>query len=129
MKQLSIVFLSLTIFFSTGCLENNNTCEVYSPAPVTGVSGPSTGLLFQPVTFQVQFAAGNGCGSFGNFDSYTVNDSTEVILKARYQGCVCTQQILNLTANYTFIPTRSGAHYFKYYVREGEYVRDTIWVP
>lgn len=131
MRQLlsySFICFSVLIFISSCKLDSTGDCYAEAPALPVSVDAPSTGMLNQPININVQFQIGNGCGSFLRNDSYTDGDTTEVVIRAKYQGCVCTQQIVGGQQTFQYTPTRTGAHYFRYFISEGVYLKDTIWV-
>ena len=129
-KNSSVLFFMLTILLTLNAckLDASGDCYFEAPAYPTAVDGPSTGTLNQPINLNMTFQLANGCGSYLRTETYTDADTTEVIIRARYQGCVCTQQLITTQQTYTYTPSRTGAHYFRYYISDGNYLRDTIWV-
>jgi hypothetical protein len=129
MFRLSLLFfLSVSVLFFSCKLDSGNECYFTAPAYPTAIDDPNTAVVNQPVIFNMTFQLANGCGSFSDTETFDDGDTTEVIIRAKYQGCVCTQQIVTSQHVYSYTPTRTGAHYFKYFISEGNYLRDTIWV-
>ncbi len=124
-----LLFVFITVITFTSCrLDNNNECFSISPAGISTIDGPSTATVNQPVSINMTFMVGNGCGSYYSTENFSEGDTTEVLVKVKFQGCMCTQQVMTLQQTYTFTPTVPGPHYFKYFVSDGNYLRDTIWV-
>ena len=123
-----LILMTSLIMLHSCKLDESGDCYTEAPAYPISVDGPATGTLNQPININMTFQLGNGCGGFLRTETYTDADTTEVIIRAKYQGCVCTQQLITTQQNFSYTPTRTGAHYFRYFISEGNYLRDTIWV-
>ena len=97
-------------------------------APITKVEGPTETLVNQEITLKVSFDIINGCGSFNNFKEVSQSNSTDIIVVAKYQGCVCTQVYLNQTANYKFIKNIAGTYHLIFLQANNACITHTIVV-
>jgi hypothetical protein len=123
------VFYTCFILSAIGCLDKqNNQCESVAFAAVTDVTGPSTTTIAQPATFRMTFAVNNGCGKYDSYETLTEADTTEVYVKARYIGCICTQQISYLQKDFVFTPTGPGTHYLKFFISGQQFLTKTLGV-
>ena len=128
-KKHLIIYLICTItFISCNKNENVNNCLSYVNAPITKVEGPTETLVNQEITLKVSFDIINGCGSFNNFKEVSQSNSTDIIVVAKYQGCVCRQVYLNQTANYKFIKNIAGTYHLIFLQANNASITHTIVV-
>jgi hypothetical protein len=120
----------LLLFVLTNCnkTQESNLCLSYQKAPVTKVEGLATGTVNQDIPLTVSFACLNGCGQFGRFEPAVFNDTTTINVIARYEGCICTQDIPTRQTTYIFKATKAGTYYLKFWQTDLTYVADTIVV-
>lgn len=132
MKKYLIISASITITFSIllSCSkpQDNTKCISYSSAQVTKVSGPNTALVNQQITVTISYYLTNGCGHFEGIDATSATNSTTINLKARYEGCICTDNLIGGETNYTFKSDKAGNYYLKFLQPDKTYLVDTIIV-
>lgn len=104
----------------------DNACITHTPAIVAKVSGPNTALVNQEIDLTVSYILTNGCGHFENLEAASKSNTTTITLKARYEGCVCTDILLGGQINYTFKSEQAGAFYLKFLQPDNTYLIDTI---
>lgn len=114
----SLLFVSVIVFgilsscnLDQGCdldQEKEGECISNKIEYVTSVNSPSTGSVNETITIEVSFQVFNGCGGFGKFIENQNNTTKNIEIEAKYQGCICTQDLPIRTTNYKFIPTRTG---------------------
>jgi hypothetical protein len=108
----SLLFVSIIVFgLLSGCnldQEKEGECVSNKIEFVTSVNSPSTGSVNETINIEVSFRVFNGCGGFGKFIETQNNNIKNIQIEAKYEGCICTDDIPIRTTNYKFIPTRTG---------------------
>jgi hypothetical protein len=128
--QLSIVCIIATLMAFTCKKEDtaNNKCLSFAKAPVTAVTGPATGSINQDINLTVSFACSNGCGQFGSFEQARTGNTFEISVTAKYEGCVCTQDIPVRQQTYTFRASQPGTYLLNFVQQNNTFVTHTIVV-
>ncbi|MCD6010796.1 MAG: hypothetical protein K0Q79_658 [Flavipsychrobacter sp.] len=119
--------LLITALF-TNCGKDNNKCLSHEQAYVSKVEGNKTGKVNQVMTFQVYFGCNSGCGQFGSFDENLSGNTRTVIVKAKYEGCICTADAPTRVATYSFTPSQPGTYYLKFLKTPNAYSTDTVTI-
>lgn len=130
MKRNFVVLLAIAAISLAGCFKDpdDEECISYHSSPVTQVDGPSTAAVNQEIDLVVSFTCFNGCGQFGSFEKVTVVDTTHVNVLAKYQGCMCTQDIPVRQAIYKFKAAQAGTYYLKFRQDDNTILTETITV-
>lgn len=103
-------------------------CLSFEHASITSADVPPTGAVNQVIPIPLRFVVINGCGSFGNF-SITQEGSTKTItVNAKYEGCVCTQEIRSIETTYNFTATTTGQHNIRFVQPDGTLLTHTILI-
>ena len=102
MNKYFIISVSAVIFFISflSCKKQDNKCISHTTAVVREVTGPNTALVNQEIDLTVLYYLGNGCGQFEGLEATSNGNTTIISLKAKYQGCICTDVLLSGQANY-----------------------------
>jgi len=110
-----IITLGILLMLNISCSENDkNDCVVNKLAYVTSVNSPSNGVINEITSVEVDFGVNNGCGQFGEFIE-TENGNVKIIeIKARYEGCICTQDAPIRTVNYEFLTQIPGNYELRF---------------
>jgi hypothetical protein len=126
-----ILFFFSLIIVSVGCNkknENNSKCLSFTKAPVTKIEGANSALVNQEVILTVSFGCYNGCGQFGNFNEVISGNSTVITVNAKYEGCICTQDLPIRQTIYKFKKSQTGTFDLKFLQTENIYLTHTITV-
>lgn len=131
MSNMKNIFLALIgSALLTSCLSDDNgsdNCLSYSEAYADSVESIDTadavGFLFK-----VNFYVVNGCGGFGSFEETVQGNTVTVKLIAKYEGCICTEDIPLRDAVYSFIPTAPGTYTLKFKDSEDTFITKTVTV-
>ena len=125
-----ILFFSLiiTLLSCNKKNEDNSTCLSFTKAPVTKIEGANSALVNQEVILTVSFGCFNGCGRFGNFDEVITGNATTITVNAKYEGCICTQDIPIRQTTYKFKKSQTGTFDLKFLQTENTYFTHTIIV-
>lgn len=113
-KIFGIALLGAATF--TSCLGDDVTsdsCTYSIQNPVTEVTGPSTGMVGQQLTFSVKFNRTNACYVSSEFIEVGTNPKTVTVTSA-YVGCVCSPSTDLLSKEYRFIPTAAGEYQLRF---------------
>ncbi|MDX1827904.1 MAG: hypothetical protein R3342_00010 [Lutibacter sp.] len=118
-----IIIMSVFLLANISCSENDkNDCIENKLAYVTSVDSPSSGVINEIINIEVNFGVSNGCGQFGEFIE-TENRNVKIIeVKARYEGCVCTQDAPIRTVNYEFATQTSGDYELRFKSNDTDYI-------
>lgn len=130
--RIKFIVLSLILGFLMSCNKDdphNDECIHHGIAYVISVDPETfTGVVNEPVSIEVQFPVYNGCGGFGEF-LVTKNGNIRIIeVKAKYTGCICTQNIPIITTHYEFIAEKPGEYELKFKSGPGEYISVNLYI-
>ncbi|HSN61403.1 MAG TPA: hypothetical protein VLR49_10740, partial [Ferruginibacter sp.] len=116
--------LVIAVFILWGCNKNQDEqpCVSFSKAGITKIEGPLTASVNQEIPLTVSFSCMNGCGQFGNFEESTVGNTTTIVLNAKYEGCVCTQDIPSRQTIYSFKKIQTGTYILKFWETAHSYL-------
>ncbi len=127
MKTVFIFSLILTLW---GCTKEteDNSCISFSKAPVTKIEGATAASVNQEIILTLSFTCFNGCGQFGNFEQSMSGNTTTIAVNAKYEGCVCTQDLPTRQTTYKFKKSQSGTYDLKFFQTENTFLTHTIVV-
>ena len=124
-----MLFISLSVLFlSCSRKHHSNNCISYNQAPVSNIEGPKSGSVNQVIDITVSFDCINGCGQFGRFEQTSKDNTTLIKVIAKYEGCVCTDNMPTLQSIYKFKAKKSGTYLLKFLQADNVYLTDTIVV-
>lgn len=128
--KLSMVCITTALMAFTCTKENteNNRCLSYAKAPVTVVTGATTGNINQDINLLVFFPCTNGCGGFSSFEQTRTGNTFEISVTAKYEGCICTQDVPVRQQTYTFRASQPGTYLLNFVQGNNSYVAHTITV-
>ncbi len=129
-KFLTNIFLVLPIFLFLSCSRkhHSDTCISYNQAPVSNIEGPKSGSVNQEIDITVSFDCMNGCGQFGRFEQSSKDNATEIKVIAKYEGCVCSDNVPTLQSIYKFKAKKPRIYLLKFFQEDNVYLTDTIVV-
>jgi uncharacterized membrane protein len=113
MKKKNIFLLISIIIFGIimSCTDNDDKegeCITNKTEYTTSVNSPNTGTVNETVNIEVSFRVFNGCGGFGTFIETQNGNNRTIEVEAKYEGCICTQDVPIRTVNYEFIANSAG---------------------
>ncbi len=129
MKKTALLIIPFLLVFAS-CLKgfDEGDCFSFAYAKIEEVTGPQSGTVGQNLQFSVDFTVVNGCGKFEKFEEIKSADTTYIRLIAKYEGCVCTQELKHLDTTYNFRPEKAGNLYLRFVQSETEYAERIITV-
>jgi len=118
-----LIILSILLSINISCSENDkNDCIENKLAYVTSVDSPTNGVINEIINIEVNFGVSNGCGQFGEFIE-TENGNVKIIeVNAKYEGCICTQDLPIRTVNYEFITQIPGNYELRFKSTDTDYI-------
>lgn len=127
-KNLVILFSLTLLLISCKKNKENSHCLSFTNAAVTNIEGSNTALVNQEIVLTISFQCTNGCGQFGSFEETTIGNIIQVSVKAKYEGCVCTQDVPIRTTQYKFRKSQSGSFEIRFLQNNNSYLSHTIVV-
>ncbi len=126
--RLLIIFITLyyTICINAGCKKREDSCISYIQASVSKIESPSQGNINQDIDLTVYFGCSNGCGQFGSFSETSSDFERTIIVTAKYEGCICTQDVPTRKTIYKFKTSQPGVYYLKFWQQNNVYLVDTL---
>ncbi len=125
-KIFRIIFISMMIFgLSISCNNDDDKdeeCISNQTEYITSVVSPNTGNVNQIMNIEVKFGVINGCGGLGKFIETNNGNTRTIEVEAKYEGCICTDDMPIRTVNYEFIPTNSGDYELKFKSSPTEFI-------
>lgn len=106
----------------------DQVCISYEQAPVLSANVPTSGNVNQVISITMNFEVRNGCGGFGSITETNSGNTKTITVKAKYEGCFCTQVIGNIQTTYNFTVTTTGIHTIKFLQPDGNFLTYTITI-
>jgi hypothetical protein len=127
MKIKNSLLFAPTIFFGLlfSCSidqKNEGECVSNKTEYVTSVNSPSKVSVNETINIEVSFQVFNGCGRFGKFIETQNNNTKNIEVEAKYEGCICTQDLPIRATNYKFIPNRIGNYELNFISSPTEFI-------
>tara|TARA_R110002049_G_scaffold306173_2_gene504188 strand:+ start:1018 stop:1419 length:402 start_codon:yes stop_codon:yes gene_type:complete len=104
---ITIIFIS-SLIISCDNDDKENGCISTKTEYVTSVDSPTTGMVNEKISIEINFQVFNGCGGFGKFIETENGNIKTIEVEAKYEGCICTQDAPIRTTNYEFIANSTG---------------------
>lgn len=101
-------FMIITLLISCNDDDKENECVSSKIEYVTSVDSPTTGMVNEKINIQVNFQVYNGCGQFGKFIEKQNDNTLNIEIEAKYEGCICTDNLPIRTVNYELNPNSPG---------------------
>ena len=120
--------IGLLSFASCAKEKQEMECVSYTTAQVTEVTGPNSVPVNQETGLTVFYYLTNGCGKFENMEAISGGNTTIISFKAKYEGCVCTDNLVTRQSVYEFKSGQPGVYYLKFLQPNNTYLTDTITV-
>jgi hypothetical protein len=111
--KLKFFYLTALIIISSliiSCEKDNQNkdCIEYDTGYVTSVNSTTTGTVNETINIEVNFRVLNGCGGFEQFIETENGNIKTIEVEAKYEGCICSQDVPIRKVNYHFIASKSG---------------------
>jgi len=127
--KILFTILIVAIFASCkndGDKKDENLCIENSFAGITEVVAPTTGTVGETIVVEVDFRVRNGCGQFGRFIETQNGMSRTIAVEARYEGCICTQDLPIRTVDYQFSQDAAGSYELRFKSDQSNFIVKTI---
>ncbi len=103
-------------------------CISFEHAYILSANIPITGSVNQTIPIPITFGIYNGCGGFGNITETNSGNTKTITIKAKYDGCICTQVAGKIQTTYNFIATTTGLHTIKFLQPNGDFQTYSITI-
>jgi hypothetical protein len=123
---MSLLVMSVLVLVSCDDADECFTEEEINVADVT--LSADTISVSQSINIEIGVNVRNGCGEY---DSATISedgDTVNVSVKARYDGCICTEAIEYKTGTVTYTPTSTGVKILEFDQGNNQILSDTLVV-
>lgn len=129
-KIMKSIYFSLVVLFLFSCSTDDSAdnCSAFGPANVETVV-QSTTADAASFLFNVAFRVSNGCGQFSSFEQTTVGNVTTIQVIAKYEGCICTQDLPIRETVFIYNQTVSGTYTLKFKMADDNFVTKTVVIP
>lgn len=112
---LKSIVLIFAVFIQTSCVEDDgNECYYEIVSLATLVTGPTTGVVNEPIVFNVKYLPFDGCTTFLRFNEERINNVFYLDVISKGEECGCDKEIEEGTATFSFTPTTPGAYTFRF---------------
>lgn len=82
----------------------------------------------EDLTIDVSFNLLNSCGSFYSFEVDRNELVYDIKVKAKYEGCDCTEEIRNVKHTYYFRAADEGIYILKFYTSTTDFITKVVIV-
>jgi hypothetical protein len=132
MKKLRLQTVAMILFVAvslTACSKDDDQPQaVTKTSLVSAITGPTTGIPNQELSFTVTYAVENNCGTFNKFVETTTENTKKIEVQSKYEGTSCGTTPATKTTTYKMKPTAEGTYTLKFKKTATEYVTQTIVV-
>lgn len=104
----------------------DQVCVSYEQAPVISANVPPTGNVNEFIPIKIKFTAHNGCGAFSSISETNLGNIKTIEIKAKYEGCFCTQNIVTIETTYNFKSEKAGTYILKFPQSNGNFLTHSI---
>ena len=102
-KRSIAIVIGFHILFAFQCNKpHEGECTYVEIAPIATAHVPDTGLVNTNIPMPIQYNISNGCGHFLTMEEDIQGNNRNILVRARYQGCVCTMVFMTLDTVYNF---------------------------
>lgn len=102
------ILIIFGLFNSCNDDDGEDKCISTGIGYVTSVNSPTSGMVNETIDIDLDFIVIDGCGEFGEFIENQENNVLNITIEAKYEGCICTQDIPARKINYQFFPESAG---------------------
>jgi len=123
-----IILATVAMFTSCNKAEEDLQCSETKIAKVLKVEGPKSININTALTLNISIEGLNGCAGFGNYSEKNIGNTSEIIVAANYQGCVCSEALVTLVVPYKFIKSTAGNYILKFSQPDNSFITYNITV-
>ncbi len=127
-KSIAIV-IGFHVLFAFQCNKpNQGECTYVDIAPIATANVPDSGLVNTNIPIPIQYNISNGCGNFLTMEEDVQGNNRNILVRARYEGCVCTMVFMTLDTVYNFNASTPGTYYLNFQQSNNNFLRDSITI-
>lgn len=121
-KNLILILIIFGLFISCNDDDGESKCISIGIGYVTSVDSPKFGQVNETIDIELDFIVINGCGEFGEFIETQNNNVLNITIEAKYEGCICTQDIPTRKINYQFSTESTGDYELNFRSSQTEFI-------
>ena len=125
-KKIIVILIIFQLLYSCNDGEAEDKCLSTGIGYITSVNAPASGLVGETIDIELDFIVINGCGEFGKFIENQNNTILDIEIEAKYDGCICTQDIPTRKIKYQFIPESTGNYELNFKSSPTEFITVTL---
>jgi hypothetical protein len=123
-----ILFLTLFFIFSLSC-DRYNGEEINSfQWNITKVEGASSGRVNQKISLIAYYQTASGCDIFDRFEQTGPDRIISIKAYGHLADMICTQQAIERSSVFNFIPTITGTYEFRFINRDNTFIVHTVTI-
>ena len=124
------LYINLLVVSLISCTKTSNDppCISFKRGPVTKIDGATSASVNQEIIFTIDFTCFDGCGQFSNFEETVNGNETKIIVNAKYEGCICTQDLPTRQIKYKFRKSQARTYTLLFLQSDNIYLTHTITV-
>jgi hypothetical protein len=123
------IFAFFILICTAACSKKESSdCLTYERARFIEASLPAFGLVNQVIPVPTKFACTNGCGKFSSFETKIDGNTISVRVIAKYEGCVCPENIPTFTETYNLQVSTPGSYIVKFVTDEDAFLISQILI-
>lgn len=128
-KRSIVIVIGFHILFAFQCNKpHEGECNYVDIAPIATANVPDSGLVNINIAIPIQYNISNGCGHFLNMEEDIQGNNRNILVRARYEGCVCTMVFMTLDTVYNFNTSTPGTYYLNFQQSNNSFLRDSITI-
>lgn len=129
LKRSIVIVIGFHFLFAFQCNKpHEGECSYVDIAPIATANVPDSGLVNTNIAIPIQYNISNGCGHFLNMEEDIQGNNRNVLVRARYEGCVCTMVFMTLDTVYNFNASTPGTYYLNFQQGNNSFLRDSITI-
>jgi hypothetical protein len=121
MKFKLITIISV-YFFMLSCSNNESACSYEANSPIISVEGPTATTVNQPIEIALVYQVSSDCGNFSRYLEENNMNTTQILMRAQYEGCECEEEATLKNTSYTFSRSQVGTYTLRFRTVNGAIV-------
>jgi len=120
MKKL-IYIAGIIAFIVVSCDKANPVCSETIKTSSLAIDFPDSVKAGENFQLDVKYILENSCGEFDSFEVSQVDNATQIILYAKYDGCNCTLEFQERKGTFDIMVGQPGFYEYQFWVAENEW--------
>lgn len=110
------IIITLFMFITSSCSndDDNSVANYKLTYAISADAASPVGFVGETILIDISFVVMNGCGEFGRFIESGIGLNKNILIEAKYEGLICTQDLPIRKTTYEFTPNAPGEYVFKF---------------